>query len=327
MRPPAWLAGPVHELPPAIRAEPRHGARPPAVARGRALAEHAAAHHGVADLQDLAAAGWSRGAVARGVAAGALHRRHRGVYAVGHPRLSREGRWLAAVRAYGREAVLSHRDGAALQALRRTQRASIDVSAPGGRHGSHDGVVLHRAVVPPEDRCVVDAIPCTTVARTLVDLGDVLPARAVELAIEQAVRDHIFDLVAVREVAARRFGTRGAAVLLEVLDAWTGGTWTRSELEEALLALVDRAGLPRPRCNASIAGVEVDAVWPAARLAVEVDGFAFHDRTPTDFARDRHKEEVLDEAGWRLVRLGWRQLEDRPDAVAARLARHLGARS
>src|SRR3954452_1893887 len=81
------------------------------------VAQAAAEEWGVLDLSELEACGLSRGAIARRRHRGLLHLVHRGVYAVGHAGLTAHGRFLAAVKACGLGAVLSHFSAAALWSL------------------------------------------------------------------------------------------------------------------------------------------------------------------------------------------------------------------
>lgn len=105
----------------------------------------ARAQHGVVAVRQLAAIGIGRRAVQHRVSCGRLVRVHRGVYAVGHDRLTRDGRWMAAVLAGGPDAVLSHRSAAARFALPvRERRIEITVPrrravapSPGSRSTSH----------------------------------------------------------------------------------------------------------------------------------------------------------------------------------------------
>jgi hypothetical protein len=102
------------------------------------LAQIAGRQYGVVSAAQLAAAGISKDGVTRRVREGRLHRLHRGVYAVGHRRLSNEGIWLAAVLACGEGAALSHRSAAALWSLLPASRGVVDVTVPGsgGRHNA-----------------------------------------------------------------------------------------------------------------------------------------------------------------------------------------------
>lgn len=97
----------------------------------------------------------------------------------------------------------------------------------------------------------------------------------------------------------------------------------RSELEERFLAFLIDAGLPLPTMNVTIEGVEVDCVWTEQRLIVELDGRAVHDVTDA-FEADRARDRRLEAAGWRVVRITWRQLHETPAEVEADLRRLLG---
>ena len=97
---------------------------------------------------------------------------------------------------------------------------------------------------------------------------------------------------------------------------------TRSEAERRLLKLIRAAKLPLPVTNTRVAGWEVDAFWPRHRLVVEVDGYAYHGNRAA-FERDRRKDAALIAAGYRVVRVTWRQIADEPHVVVALLARLL----
>jgi REase_MTES_1575 len=240
---------------------------------------------------------------------------------VGHPVLSARGHWMAAVLACGSRAALSHRSAAALLAIRPTAGAAIDVTAPGRPRRRARKIRVHRsATLRDQDVTTVDRIPCTTVARTLLDLAEVVDRRSVERAYEQAEVLGILDLIAVEDVLARASGRRGAPRLRAIVaDSNPGVTLTRSELEERLLAICGAAGIPLPRVNAWVpldgGGVEVDFMWPAERLVVETDGHRVHG-TRQAFERDRRRDRRLLLAGWRVVRFTWRQLLQDPAEVA-----------
>jgi hypothetical protein len=269
------------------------------------VAQAAREQHGVVSLAQLAAAGLDRDAVQRRVRAGRLHRLHRSVYAVGHTRLTREGRWLAAVLACGVGALLSHRSAAALWELRPIPTGRIDVTVPrASGYRSNAAIVVHRPVAPRE-RAGKDGIPVTTPTQTLIDLSAMLPRPALERAIEAAERLRLLDVA--------RLPPR----LREI--AGTVETATRSGLEVRFLALCNDHGLPRPLVNTMIEGYEVDCCWPAARVIVEVDTHRYHG-TRAAFERDRERDAILTAAGWRVVRVTDRRLAE-PATVAALLAR------
>jgi hypothetical protein len=292
------------------------------------LADVAAAQHGVIPLRQLNEIGLSRRAVSHRAAAGRLHRIHQGVYAlVPPPLLTIRGRYLAAVFACGPDAALSHRSAAGLHGLRRNAAGRVEVIVPGRSTRCHDSVEVHRSIrlEPALDLTVVDAIPVTTVARTLLDLAAVVPRRALERALDQAEILRVFDLTALRDQIARNPGHPGAGRLRATLNRHEAGTTvTESEFEERFYAVLDAAGLPRPEVNASVDPgdgepmIRPDYVWRAAKVAVETDGAKFH-LTRAAFETDRHRDQRLHHAHWRPIRITWRQLRDDPAWVVALL--------
>jgi very-short-patch-repair endonuclease len=299
----------------------------------RAIVALAERQHGVVTLHQLQSIGLGKGAVAKRARAGRLHRIHRGVYAVGRPALTLRGRWMAAVLAYGPGAVLSHRSAAALHGIRPTNRRNSDVTVPGRSARSRPGIDVHRSTtLQPEDVTTVDGIPCTTVARTLADLGDVVRRREVEKAVDQAEVLRLFDLRAVNEALERAGPCRGAGTLRAVLRDYERPTITRSELEEQFLALCRTSSLPSPAVNAWITlddgiAYNADFLWRAERLVAETDGRGFHGKRGA-FEHDRLRDQRLTLAGYTVVRFTWRQVEREPRRVAgvlqgllARLAR------
>jgi predicted transcriptional regulator of viral defense system len=226
---------------------------------------------------------------------------HRGVYAVGHDRLRREGWWTAAVLAAGPGALLSHRDAAALHGLRPPgdhKRWEVTTS---GRTSSTDRIRVYGTVVlEEEDVEVVDGIPVTSVARTLVDLAGTVPRAQLTKALNEAERQRVFDLRAIERAMATTAQRRGSGHTamrraLEELKA-IGARITRSELEDRFLALLDAHDLPLPATNHGVEGMEVDAVWHSNELTA---------------------------AGWQLLRFTWADVTRRPDETAARVARAL----
>ena len=161
---------------------------------------------------------------------------------MGHDRLRLEGRWLAAVLACGPGAVLSHRDGAQLWELRQSNSAFIDVTVPSQKRAHAGGpgfgfIGLGR--LAPDEVTVRHGIPVTTVARTLLDLADVLDKQALKRVITEAEYTNQFDLAAINAVVENNPGRRGAKLMAAVGAA---GDRTRSELEDRFLALLERHG-------------------------------------------------------------------------------------
>jgi very-short-patch-repair endonuclease len=127
------------------------------------------------------------------------------------------------------------------------------------------------------------------------------------------------ELLAALERSGRR---RGVALVRSLLRREGGPAMTRSEAERRLLGLIRKAGIPPPRTNVRIGRYEVDLLWRAERLIVEVDGYAYHS-TRVAFERDRVRDAELQAAGFRVIRITWRQIVEEPLAVAARIARAL----
>jgi len=289
----------------------------------RAIAALAARQHGVVSRVQLLDAGLTAKLVRGRIERGRLLRLHRGVYAVGHKQLRREGYWLAAVLAVGPEAMLSHRAAAALHGIR-PSGTRIDVTTT-GRAADQPGIRTHHAcALDPADVTLVDGIPVTSVARTLVDLAHTVPRDHLAKALRETERLHLFDLRAMQAARARtrhRAGP-GDRALKEALAelAALATTLTRSPLEDAFLELLHRAGLPQPRTNAIVEGHQVDAFWPQHNLIAELDGWANH-HTRHAFENDRTRDADLQAAGHRVVRFTHNQVTRRQAHVIETLRR------
>jgi hypothetical protein len=242
----------------------------------------------------LSALGLTSGAISQRVRAGRLHPLYRGVYAVGHNRLSQEARWLAAVLAAGPNAALSHTAGARHWQIWRRRPEQIDVLVPGQRR-ARKGVVVHRTrELDPRDVTSHRGIPITTVARTLVDLSAVLTPHQLANVIHEAAYRNRFNESATRAAMERAVG-RPLTNLHAALQAHASGSaGTRSDLEDRFLATASET----PRVNTKI---EVDFYWPDQNLVVEIDGPG-HDR-PRTKAEDAQRDEALKRAGIHVVRI------------------------
>jgi hypothetical protein len=275
----------------------------------QALAALAERQKGVVSHVQALACGLSEKQIRVRLARGSLHRVHRGVYAVGHRALTRDARWLAATMACGEGAVLSHVTAAFVWGLRRGHAGLIDVTVARGGRRAPAGVRLHRVgTLGAEDRTRSDALPVTTVARTLFDLATVLPQRALERALEEAEARHL-DTTRLPTLLAAHPHKHGAPKLRAALEMHGdgGATLTKSDLEEMFLTLCDDHGLPRPSVNTIVCGYEVDCCWPEAGLVVELDSRRHHMATAA-FERDRVRDARLAAQGWRTVRVTYRRM-------------------
>lgn len=296
--------------------------------KDRRTARIALRHHRIVSVRQLKVIGLDKSAVARRVAEGRLTLMHRGVYLVGPGPPTKRGRWLAAVVAAGDGAVLSHRDAARLWGIRDTAPASIDVTIPGhGRRQRHGGITIHRTrSFHHDDVTVIDRIPVTSVERTLLDLAEVVTPHQLQRAYEQAEKLRALDHRKLRELVDRSNGRRGLKALLPLLDYDpTPATEAWSELERLFHDLVRRNGLPPYQRNVVVAGdpSPVDAYWPAARLVIELQSYAFHSGRG-EFERDHAKRARLMAARQTVLPLTHRQVTREEAEVVATIATLLG---
>lgn len=237
-----------------------------------------------------------------------------------NPRLSREGRWLAATLACGEGALLSHRSAAARWELRPSAANIVDVTltSRAGRK-PRPGIQIHRpCVLDDADRASHRGIPVTSVPRTLVDLAETVSQTSLARAVERAEALRLFDLHAMRDTLARHPTRRGSGRVASVLDAYREDVLTRSELEAMFLPLCAAHDVPAPAVNARVEGHEVDFLWREQRLIAETDGRRHHG-TRSAFERDRARDALLMVAGYRVVRFTYLQVYAEPAAVARTL--------
>ena len=257
----------------------------------RAIGALAARQHGVVTRAQLGALGLSRRAIGHRLECGRLHPVHRGVLAVGHRELSQDGRWMAAVLAIGPSSVLSHRAAGALWGLGPAAGGRIDVTVAMQRR-PRAGLSVHRVPLALDEVTRRRTIPVTTAQRTLLDLAGVLGPRALQRAVNEAAVLRLPDAPSLGELVARHPRAPGVGALRALFGSLRAGI-TRSELEDAFLALVDRAELPRPQVNLVLEHAhgrgEADCVWPHAGVVVELDGYKSHG-TRLAFERDRARD-------------------------------------
>jgi uncharacterized protein DUF559 len=281
----------------------------------RATADVAGRQHGVVARTQLAEIGLARGAIEWRVARGRLHVIHLGVYAVGHKVVTREGRWMAAVLAGGRDALLSHRAAAALWDIRRAPHP-LEITCP--RYVRRPSIRSYWRPLPTDEVTIHEGIPVTTPSRTLFDLAAVVSLEQLRRAVNEAEIRRLWDSLSLADLLERHPRCRGAAAVRAMIKSRGIGI-TRSELEERFLAFLDRIDLVRPATNVALLvggqWIEVDCVWHEQRLIVELDGYGTH-RTRAAYEGDRARDRALVAAGWRVIRVTWRQLRDEPELLA-----------
>ena len=280
----------------------------------RLIAALAERQHGVVAIWQLLELGLGPDAVQYRVSIGRLHRVHRGVFALGHRKLTREGLRMAAVLAYGPEAVLSHRSAAAHWGIGHASY-KYDVTIPHSKR-SRKTIRAHTAKLHPDDRTVHDGIPITTPSRTILDLAATLTKDQLTYVIEEADRKHLLDIAALDRAVARRPRAAGVARLRAVLKTYRGPADTRSKLERKFRRLIHRAGLPEPQFNVVIAGITVDVIWPHWKLVVELDGEPYHNN-PRAFENDRIRDATLQKHDLRVLRVTGDRMDNAPNSVLA----------
>lgn len=307
--------------------------------REMSLAMMAARQHGVVSSRQLVALGFDRDAVLYRCRVGRLHRVHRGVYAVGHPGLSAERRWMAAILACGRGAIhlggatvhgrideatfdragtttildrwgaaISHRSAAELWDLLPQQEGPAYVSVPSAAgKAKRQGVLLHRTLTLDSRAMTLrKGIPVTTPARTIADL--------------RRATGHRDGGVSQWEL---RRAMRQADVLGLRIESGSRRDRTRSDLERDFLALCRRYRLPKPEVNVRVGPYLADFLWRDRRVIVETDGYIYH-RGRAAFEDDHVRGLRLRALGYEVLRIADTQVDDTPDEVASVLRTALG---
>jgi very-short-patch-repair endonuclease len=245
----------------------------------RVIAEIATRQHGVISAAQLVEAGLADYTITRRVQAGRLHRVHRGVYAVGHPRLTFEGRCMAAVLAVGGGAVVSHQSAAAVWGMLKPANGPIHITIPrdSGRRRRR-GIKVHRShslVVGVVTRR--NGVAVTRAKRTLRDLHRTVPQPVYRRAIRRALDLRLIASGDLRDEER-----------------------SRSEMERLFLGFCRRHGFPQPQVNARVGPYEVDFLWREQRIVVETDSWRHHgDRAA--FEADRARDAQLHSFGFRVL--------------------------
>lgn len=267
--------------------------------------------------------GVSDGTMFRRVRSGLWERVHVGVYRSASSRPTWRGSLFAACVAWGNPSAASHDAAAALHRLTGFDARTVEVTVPRGRNRAGPGNAHRTNALDHVDVEVIDAIPVTTVARTLIDLAGSAPRDAVEAALDDALYRGLVSRARLRwrlEVLATS-GRRGSVMMRDLLAERVDiGSVPQSQFETKLLRLIHDQHLPVPETQYQIrfkgkVVATVDFAYPDARLAIEADGRRFHSGR-IDFERDRDRANALSAMGWRVLRITWTALHRRPAAVA-----------
>ncbi len=298
---------------PRERRFPLPEAKEPITRADVSASRRAASQRGVLSVAELHACGLDDQAILVRARNGRLHKLHRGVYALGHPNISLEGRFLAAVKACGLDALLSHFSAAVLRGWLHWDHRYPEVTAPTARR--HPGIYTHRA--KDIERTFHKGIPVTSPTRTLMDLASsMLPSKSLRRAVNEALNQR---LVTLPELVTTHH--RGAQRLREILAT---AAPTRNEFEDVVLAILN--DLPKPDTNQPLHFPDrtyfPDFRWPAAKLIVEADSVQFHDQALAR-ADDAIRQAFLEAHGERILGVTWRQATTKPTQTRARIRQAL----
>lgn len=284
----------------------------------RELFELGTRQHGVVSRGQLLGLGLSGRTVDRWIARGRLRGVHEGVFATGSLALDRRGWWWAGVLAYGGGALLSHRSAAQAWGLGRQRGRLVEVTAPCGRQGveRRRRLWIHRCkLIHPEEWTEHQGVPVTTVPRTLFDYAEIEPFSRLEQAWEAADRRNLLQLAAVERVCERGRGRRALKPIRRLLAEARAAVEGRSPLEDRFHRFLRDHRIPSGAANVEVLDHEVDMLWPAARLIVELDSWEHHGHRAA-FERDRARDPERLIAGYRTIRVTHHRL----DEEAAKLA-------
>lgn len=291
------------------------------------IADIAKGQQGCVEHSQLLRAGVSRGVIEHRLRTGYLIRRFRGVYVVAHEAPIHMQDERAALLSAGAGAFLVRRSAALAWELIDWCPRPIEISVAGVRRGSSQDLRFRSGLTySAADVTEFGGFACTSIPRLLLDLSaegeTVLVDRLLtEARVKRRLRDGDLE-----RYLPRAAGLRGYPALRALIEAPEGSQMTRSKAERRLRALLRRAGLPQPLVNRKLLGAERDFTWPSAKVVGEVDGWASHG-TREAFERDRSRDGELTAAGWATIRITWRELTERPELVAARIAATLARRS
>lgn len=276
--------------------------------------------HGVLSRRDLLGLGFSDKGIKHRVSTGRLHPVAAGVYAVGRPELTPDGRWMAAVLACGDLAALSHRSAAELWGIGREKDRRIDVTIRRDAKITRRGIkVRRRSTLPEQSVTWRRGIPVTNPTQTLIDLATELKPLRLERAVNQADVHDLVDPETLRCSLDAYVGMPGARTLRTMLDRHTFRL-SDSDLEIYFRPLALAAGFSLPLSKQWVLGFEVDFHFPDHGLIVETDGLRYH-RTPAQQARMVKRDQTHTSHGFRVLRFTHWQIAHAPNEVVDVLRR------
>jgi hypothetical protein len=230
---------------------------------------------------------------------------------------------MAAVLAFGDGAVLSHRSAGERSAVLPPTASNAHVTTAQRSFHGKPGIRLHRVrSLPPDGVTEIDGIPVTTLPRVLLDLAAPRDTTLLKRAWNESQRRGLLDVAQVEWICDNSPGRRTKPLRALIADTRDAPA-TRSELEERFADLIDRhPEIPAPAFIALVEDHLVDALWADSKVIVELDGRAYH-WSDAAFEHDRQRDNDLQLAGYRILRITWKRLTGEPVAVIAQLRRAL----
>jgi very-short-patch-repair endonuclease len=293
----------------------------------------AADHHGVFAIFCFDAHPIAHHHRQRRLSAGRWVELYPGVYRIGGAPPTWRGDLLAACWAGGPRAVVSHRAAAALWDLP-GRREEVEITCPRWRRTQKDGeLVVHESrLLTVEDVTLLDAIPCTTVERTVFDLAAVVGPRTLDLAIDSALRRELTtipELIALGARVAKRGRAGSARYRAALADRDPAATLPESAPERILAEALVRHGLPRPVHQFVVTNplgafvARVDLAYPDDRILIEYESYAHH-TGKVALARDSARRNAIIGSGFTVLTATAEDLRDEGTrlAIAIRRARN-----
>jgi len=290
----------------------------------RLLQEIGGRQHGVFSLAEAAGGGAAPSAVRYLARTGVVDRLYPGVFCLPGTTDSWHRRLMTALLVCGPEALASHRAAARLWGLAGAEQEIVEVLIRQGRRPRRLAALVHETDSESllDRRCVAN-IPVTRIERTLLDYAGVVKPELAEVAFHDALtrgRTSLTRLAQALERLGRR-GRPGTARLRTLLADRVGlGSTLESPLEIRFLRLVRATDLPTPVPQHEIldaAGgfvARVDFAYPDRRLAIELDGYAYHGPRQ-EWERDLARQNAIFAAQWHLRRFTSRDLDQRRQYV------------
>lgn len=290
----------------------------------RAFAELKRRQYGVFERDQARAIGMTDDAIRHRVSTGELARMHPRVYRDTASAVTWVQSMTAALLWAGGSGAASHRSAAAIWEFDGCLQDVIEVTVPSSRK-SPPGLIVHRAVLPNGDVASVAGLKTTSPTRTLLDLAAVVDEEVLEIALDSALRKGLTSI----DYLARRFGekrSRGrpgtAAIGRLLVERSRIARHLDSPLETKFLRLLRRERLPSPEAGVVVGHYRLDFAYPAIRLGIELDGYAFHSGRDT-WEYDRRRNNDLVALGWTILHFTWDDVTRTPHSVISVLRSHL----